>query len=99
MAHRQGLTKIKPRKENKIIEKVILPKNDRILMRMGPSDAEFHAESEFHTPGTIGAQKGVVMMNLPFPQKFLNFPKMKNGHEKGPQASYRAENLHARSSR
>ena len=78
---------------------MILPKKDRIWVRMGPSDAEFHAESEFDTPGTIGAQKYKVMMDSLFPQIFSNFSNMKNGHEKGPLASYRAENLHARSSR
>ena len=78
---------------------MILPKKDRIWVGMGPSDAEFHAESEFDTPWTIGAQKYKVMMDSLFPQNFLNLSNMNNGHEKGPHASYRAENLHAQSSR
>ena len=37
-----------------------LVKKNRILMRMGPSDAEFHAEFAFITPGMIRGQKRMI---------------------------------------
>ena len=38
-----------------------LAKTDLILRRMRPSDAEFHAEFEFNTPGAIWGQESMVI--------------------------------------
>ena len=42
----------------------MLLKNDRIWMRMGPSDGEFHAEFEKNTPGAIRGRKSMIMKVL-----------------------------------
>ena len=57
----QRKRRMKSRKMVFLDENGKLAKKDRIWMRMGPSDGEFHTEFEFNTPGAIRGQERIVM--------------------------------------